>query len=92
MTFLSPGVVAVTVPIYPDVPPVTWSLVVNVPVNTTYLIVVDGELTITLPVAAVEVPVIISPTVNVPVELEIVKVGVTGVVPIAADSYTACNA
>jgi len=56
------------------------------------LIVVDGEFIITLPVAPVEVPVITSPTVNVPVELEIVKVGVSGVVAIAVDSYTACNA
>ena len=40
----------------------------------------------TLPVAPEELPVITSPTAKVPVELAIVKVGVTGVVPIAIDS------
>ena len=38
-----------------------------------------------------ELPVIISPTVNVPVGLVIVNAGATGAVPIAVDSYTACN-
>ena len=52
----------------------------------------NGEFIITLPVAPVTLPVITSPIVNVPVELAIVNVGVTGVVPIAADSYTACKA
>ena len=51
---------------------------------------VVGECKITLPVAPEELPVIISPTVNVPVAFESVSVGVTGKVPIAADSYTAC--
>ena len=77
VTLVSPTATALTVAVYPEVPPVIVSSVVKVPDVITYDKDVLGLLRITTPVAVLTLPVIVSPGVNVPVELAIVNVGAT---------------